>query len=190
MPADKAPARAVLEQLLMLAQVALRMRPVEPPDVQGRGPVKVALLRLAAARCNLGAARLGPEARCRAPARQALVARGQVLVGLPVSAPGRLEAQEDQLAVRVLPGCGQVAAPARGGLFLVAPTPHTERRHRVAPRTAEHQVQARPLAGEAAPAAVVLGEVQVVAAAVAARAGGGAVGRTARSSRPKRRRLT
>ena len=157
-----------------------------------RGPGKVARLLPAVARWLREAARLDRADRCHVPVLRALVARGQVLVLAPASAPVPQEGRVAQQAVRVLPGCAQVArgrrlaalAPAR---LLEVPTRPTALRLRAAPPTEERQV--RVYRREAAGAQVVVpAEARVDAAAGAARAGAGALARTAKSYRPRHRR--
>jgi hypothetical protein len=177
----------------MLAREARPSYRAVPPVGRGRGPGKVARLLPAVARWPREAARPGRADRCHAPVLRAVqVARGQVLVLAPASALVPQEGRVAQQAVRVLPGCAQVArgrrlaAPARAR-FLEAPTRPTALPLRAAPPTEERQ--ARVYRREVAGAQVVVpAEARVDAAAGAARAGAGARALTVKSYRPRHRR--
>ena len=166
-----------------------------PPAGRGTGPGKVARLLPAVARWLREAARPGRADRCHVPVLRVLVARGQVLALAPASALVHQEGRVAQQAVRVLPGCAQVArgrrlaAPARAR-FLEARTRPTGRRLRAAPPTEERR--ARVYRREVAAAQVAVpAEAPADAAAGAARAGAGRSPRlTAKSYRPRRRRHT
>jgi hypothetical protein len=176
----------------MLAQEARLSYRAVPPAGPVRGPGKVARLLPAVARLLREAARPARADRCHVPVLRVLVARGQALVLAPASALVPQEGRVAQQAVRVLPGCAQVArgrrlvAPARAR-FLEAPTRPTALPLRAAPPTEERQ--ARAYRREVAVAQVVVpAEARVDAAAGAARAGAGARALTVRSYRPRRRR--
>ncbi len=161
---------------------------------RGRGPGKVARRLPVVDRWLRGAAHPGRADRCRVPVLQVPVARGQVLVLAPASALVPQEGRVARQAVRVLPGCAQVArgrrlaAPAQAR-FLEGPTRPTALPLRAVPPTEERRVQVyrREVAGAQV---VVPAEARVDAAAGAARAGAGALALTVRSYRPKHRRHT
>ncbi|HUC13266.1 MAG TPA: hypothetical protein VMS00_02330 [Acidimicrobiales bacterium] len=186
-------AKRALVPVRTLAPVAHPSYRAAPLAGREKGRGKVARLHLAVARWPLAAARPGLADRCRAPApRVAPEVRGRALVLAPASVPAPLEVRAAPQAVRVLPGCGQVArgrsaGPAPAGRFLAAPTRPTALPLRAVRPTAERRarVRRREVAGVQV---VVRGEAQADAAAVAARAGGGAHALTVRSSRLRRRR--
>jgi hypothetical protein len=181
----KANVRPVLVAGRTPAPVARPTYRAAPQAGRGRGLGKVA-------RWPRGAALLDLAGRCHALAlRVAQVARDQVLVLVPASAPALLEAPAARQAVPVLPACGQVAPDPLGALapdrLLAAPTRPTVLPPRAVPLTAE--LQARVRRREVVAAQVVVPEEALVdAAAGAARAGVGARALTGKSYKPRRRR--